>query len=133
MKVVLDTNVLLSAAFTAGRCEVLLDLCVASGVDIILCDHILDEFRRHAQDKFHAPRQRVDNYLQALMPRVVLVTPLAVSPDTVADVDDLPVLGTAAAARADALITGDRQLLELGFYAGIPILSPRAFYERLRS
>jgi predicted nucleic acid-binding protein len=42
------------------------------------------------------------------------------------------VLGTAVAGQADYLVTGDKQLLELGNYQGIPILSPREFYDRVR-
>ena len=62
-----------------------------------------------------------------------MVDPAPVSPDAFADADDLPVLGTAVAAQADCLITGDKKLLALGDYQGIPILSPREFYERVRA
>lgn len=40
--------------------------------------------------------------------------------------DDL-VLATAASARADYLVTGDRQLLRLGSFEGVSILSPADF------
>lgn len=62
-----------------------------------------------------------------------VVVPMDVPGDAVGDVDDLPVLGTAVAGRADCLITGDKQLLELSDYQGILILSPRQFYEGLRA
>jgi predicted nucleic acid-binding protein len=48
------------------------------------------------------------------------------------DADDLPVLGAAIAGQADCLITGDSELLNLGSFRSIAILSPRAFYDRLR-
>lgn len=45
MKAVFDTNVLLSASFTPGVCEVLLDICLTSDdVTIVVSDHILAEF-----------------------------------------------------------------------------------------
>jgi predicted nucleic acid-binding protein len=40
--------------------------------------------------------------------------------------DDL-ILATEASARADHLVTGDRQLLALGSHAGALIVSPRQF------
>jgi predicted nucleic acid-binding protein len=47
------------------------------------------------------------------------------------DADDDIVLGTAMAAGADLLVTGDNDLLVLGTYAGIKIVTPRQFVERL--
>lgn len=44
--------------------------------------------------------------------------------------DDL-VLATALDGHADALITGDKDLLALGHFRGIAILDPRAFLDRL--
>ena len=50
-----------------------------------------------------------------------------VAPD---DEDDL-ILATAVAADADFLVTGDKGLLALGEFRGIPIVSPREFLVRL--
>jgi len=44
--------------------------------------------------------------------------------------DDL-ILATAASARADYLVTGDRQLLALGTFEEIAIVTPRAFLDLL--
>ena len=44
------------------------------------------------------------------------------------DAEDDPILGTAVAARCDLLVTGDKDLLELGDYQTIPIVSPRGFW-----
>ena len=47
------------------------------------------------------------------------------------DPDDLPILGTAVAARADLLVTGNRDLVELKRHGGIRIVTPRECYEHL--
>ena len=57
---------------------------------------------------------------------------MEVPADACRDPDDLPIRGTLLAARVDCLVTGDEDLLALREFRGIPILSPRAFYERLR-
>lgn len=44
------------------------------------------------------------------------------------DEDDL-VLATAVAAKADYLVTGDKYLLRIGEFRGIPIVSPRDFLD----
>lgn len=102
MRVVVDTNVLLSAAFFPGVCEKLLAHCfLTPSVQVVLSEHILGEFVEHGLGKLNGT-------------------------------DDLPVLGAAIAAHADCLITGDKELLNLGSFHSIAILSPRAFYDRLR-
>jgi predicted nucleic acid-binding protein len=44
------------------------------------------------------------------------------------DADDDVVLGTAVAGRCDAIVTGDKDLLDLVRYRGIEIVSPRGFW-----
>lgn len=133
MKAVLDTNVLLSGLLTPGICEAILDLCVARRQPVIvLSEHILLEFARHAGGKFGEPAEKVRAAEVFLRQHAQIAEPAHVPADSCKDPDDLPVLGTALAAQADALVTGDRQLLELKEFQGISILSPRAFYEKLR-
>jgi putative PIN family toxin of toxin-antitoxin system len=50
--------------------------------------------------------------------------------DACRDPDDLMVLGSAKAAVADYLVTGDEDLLTLQSYQDIPIVTPRQFWER---
>jgi uncharacterized protein len=133
VRVVLDTNVLLSALFTRGVCEALLDAINESDAcRVVLSDHILAEFREHAETKFGAPADEVERAVNLLRRRAEIVEPAALPPRACKDPEDLPVLGTAVAARVDALVTGDGELLALGETHGIPIVSPRDLYERLR-
>ena len=133
MRVVLDTNVLLSALFTRGICEALLDACVASEqVTIVLSEHILSEFAEHATASFGAPRIDVRDTVGFLRRIAEIVEPAEVRKGTCRDPDDLPVLGTAARGRTSVVVTGDADLLVLRHYQRIPIVSPRVFYEGLR-
>lgn len=130
MKVVLDTNVLLAAFATRGLCEAVLAVCLASH-DLVLSEHILMELRRHLVEKLKLPARQVNEIVALLREQAILVTPAKVPANICRDRDDLPVLGTAVAAEADCLVTGDRDLLELKQVQSIPILSPRAFYDQL--
>lgn len=58
-----------------------------------------------------------------------VLTPEPLSDPVCRDPDDDVVLATALAARADCLITGDSDLLDLDAFRGIPILRPAAFWE----
>ncbi len=132
MRVVLDANILLAGLATRGLCEALLTLCFQHHT-VVLSDHILEEVRRHYINKFKATAERADKVVSDLREESQIVSPCSVPTDAFEDPDDLPVLGTAVAARAEALVTGDKALLELGQYEGIPILSPREFYDRIRT
>lgn len=132
MRIVLDTNVLLAGLLTRGVCEALLELCLESDACVIvLSEHILREFERHATGKFGAPPADVAEAISLLREHAELVEPEAMRDIACRDADDLPVLGTATAGRADVLVTGDSDLLELRSVRGIAILTPRQFYERL--
>ncbi len=133
MRVVLDTNVLLSAFFTRGVCEALLDACIAAdAIEIVLSAHILDEFRKHAIEKFGAPRGDVREAIALLRRNADIIEPTQLPDDSCPDPDDIPVLGTAVGGSADALVTGDNELLAVTDFQGIPILSPREFYDRFK-
>ena len=132
MRVVFDTNVLLSGLLTRGLCEALLDACLGSDEHtVVLSDHILREFERHAVGKLGAPKEEAHQAVEFLRTEAEIVEPADVPPGACRDLDDLPVLGTARAAKADCLVTGDKDLLDLGEFRGIPIMSPRAFFDRL--
>jgi putative PIN family toxin of toxin-antitoxin system len=135
VRVVLDTNVLLAGLITRGVCELVLDACwdPSSSLTVICSEHILAEFAEHAVSKFHVPDEEVSDAVASLRRRVEVVEPSDVPADACRDADDLPILGTAAAGKAECLVTGDRDLLALKSFQGILIMAPREFYDRLRS
>jgi uncharacterized protein len=130
VKVVLDTNVLLAAFATRGLCEAVLAVCLERH-EIVLSDYIIEEMRKHLTGKFKFPVNRSAEILAFLREQAVFVKPKEVNPDACRDSKDLAILGTAIAAHADCLVTGDNDLLTLGEFASILILSPRQFYGRL--
>ncbi len=131
MRVVLDTNVVLAAIFTRGVCEAVLDACLESHT-IVLSEHILAEFARHAGGKFGAPAPDVRAAVEYLRRQAEIVEPAPVPPESCSDSDDRPVLGTAIAGNAEALVTGVRELRSLRHAGRAPILSPREFLDRVR-
>lgn len=131
MKVVLDSNVLLAGVATHGLCEALLALCYGRHT-VVLSEYILDEVHRQYSAKFKATDEIAAKVAATLRSQSDIVHPHPVDKDACKDPDDLPVLGTALSAGADALVTGDKALLKLREFRGIPILSPRVFYEMVR-
>lgn len=130
MKVVLDTNVLLAAFGTRGLCEALFTACLEAH-EVVTSEHILHELKRHLTRAFRMPAQQAEDIVAFMRESSELVEPAPVPKAACRDKDDLPVLGTAVSAHADLLVTGDRDLLALERYEGIPIVTPRECYERL--
>jgi putative PIN family toxin of toxin-antitoxin system len=130
VKVVLDTNVLVAAFAARGLCEAVLEACVV-GHELFSSAHILVEVRRVLTKKLKLPPGQREEILSFLRDQVSLVSPAPVTAGACRDPDDLPVLGTAVAAVANCLVTGDQDLLELKRFQSTSIVSPREFHDQL--
>lgn len=129
MKVVIDCNVLVSAARIHGVCRKVIDRVVRQH-EIVLSEPILDEYESVAERPKHAP------YRAALRANIGEIERLAVfvEPEAVAfglrDPDDEIYLATAAAGGA-ALITGNSRDFTESRYGSVEVFSPRSFLERM--
>jgi putative PIN family toxin of toxin-antitoxin system len=131
MRLVLDSNVLIAAFVARGVCAELLEHAVRVH-EPVTSAFILEEVHRGLLDKVRVSASQADSAVKLLRTRFEIVEPAAVEEGACRDPDDLPVLGTALAARGDALVTGDKDLLELETWQGIRIVSPPDFW-RLES
>lgn len=127
MRVVLDTNVLISAILAPGRCADVLDHCSAEHV-CFTSPELLDELQGKLLGKLRIGRAHAEEFLDALFNRFIIVQPLPLPAPVSRDPDDDAVLATASAGNCDLIITGDRDLLELGTYEGIRIMTPGEFW-----
>ena len=135
MKVVLDTNVLLSGLMapegTPGR---ILAAWLEARFDVVMSLEQLAEIGRAlGYPKIHSKlkwdEQRIEQFMRQLYIRVEVVDLHATSVEVPRDPHDAPILATLIAAGADALVSGDRDLLDLrGKY---PIQTPAEFVRRL--
>jgi putative PIN family toxin of toxin-antitoxin system len=126
MRVVLDTNVLVAAFIARGVCADVFERVIADH-ELVLSPHLLDEFERVMTAKLRFDQTRVERAL-ALFRRVGrMVTPEPLEKPVCRDGDDDAVLALARSANAACLVTGDDDLLVLGRFERIPIISPRTF------
>ncbi len=131
MRVVLDTNILVSALLWRGapyRCL----LAIQAGLaDLILPPPILDELRTVLVAKFRHSPAEADEAIGLIRgaARVVEITGgLRVVPD---DPDDDKFIETAQVGDADLIVSGDRHLLGLGPVAGVRVATAREFLDQL--
>jgi len=131
VRVVLDSSVLIAAHVTrAGACAELYEE-VLQHHDLVLSRHILDEVARKLRMKFLIGEPLIHKALAAMTRAAELVNPSHVPGEACRDPGDLPVLGTAAAGRAELLVTVDNDLLDLGSFQATAIIRPGEFWKRL--
>lgn len=126
MRVVFDTNVLISALVYGGLPRELLTRVFRGEVTLVTSTVLLNELEEVLVVRFaHAPSlARMVRAEIELLAEVVDASDLA---SVARDPDDDAVLAAAIAGDASAIVTGDRDLLVLGEHHGIRIVTPRAF------
>jgi putative PIN family toxin of toxin-antitoxin system len=139
MRAVIDTNVLISALFWGGRPREVIDLAVSGRFQAITSAELLLELEDVLTGAFDLPQDRAGLILRDVLSYAEVVTPVDDSqqvfrklpPEAAAlrDPDDLKVIATALAARADHIVTGDADLLSLSPIQDIRILTPAQFLE----
>ena len=131
MKVFLDTNVLASAAATRGLCADVLREVFACH-ELVVSKHVLDELERVLRAKFGIGPELIADVISLLQQDTILAVPDGMPEVELRDKDDLPILAAAIAGEAEVLVTGDKELLGLGRFGSLKILSPRQFWEMLK-
>ena len=138
MRATIDTNILASGAVAreGGTIATIVAAIRSEYFELALSDHILDELARTLVKPYFTYRLSVAELLayQTMILSYAMIFPVSVQVrgDATHPEDDL-ILATAVSADAEFLVTGDAQLLKLGNYRGVTILSPRAFLDLLNS
>lgn len=138
MKVVLDTNVVVSALlFEHGRLAWMRDLWVTGRIVPLGSQATIHELIRVlGYPKFALDEDDLEAVLAAYLPFTVVVNVPARAPSGLPqcrDPHDQAFLRLAAAGRAEVLVSGDRALLALAASTLFAIESPEAFKRRCGS
>lgn len=128
LRAVLDTNVFISALF-GGTPEDVYRAALRGRFTLVTSPAILTELARALREKFSLPEPDITAYVKQIARRSKVVRP-AIRVAVVADDDDNRVLECAAAG-ADVIVSGDRHLLRVKAYSGIPIVRPIDFLRTL--
>lgn len=134
MKVLIDTNILISAALNPGGTPFQAFIKAVSYPNHgFVCEQNIDEMRRIFNRKFPKKLQALDNFLSlALLTLEVVPTPIKTyaSEEMIRDVNDRPILRAALNAKADIILTGDKDFLESGLI-NPQIISAAKFIESI--
>ena len=131
MRVVLDTNVLISGIFFSGLPARILAAWADGGFEVVASVEVLAEYRRVAE-RLHTKFSSID--FKAILDLVTretrIVEPAFVPVSACDDPDDLKFLACALAGGARIVVTGDRALLRASGFQGLEVVTPREFVGR---
>ena len=126
MRVVFDTNVLISALITTGKPKELFQQAVKGHIQLVISKSILEEFSQISMDpriRKYASEDDVVAFLR-IIDKVAKVTKIKSQFSAVKeDPDDDMVVRTAFDGKANYIVSGDKHLLSLGTYRGIRIIN----------
>ena len=133
MRIVLDTNVLVSAVFFGGIPERVLQACVDGDHLLVVSLTVFAEYQRVGRELGRRYPQRKEVW-ESILTHIathamhVDVKPLSVPVSD--DADDDHFLACALAVQPCLVVSGDKHLLDITGWSEIEVLTPRQFYDR---
>ena len=126
MRIVLDTNMLISAFLFKGLSASVYDYCV-SHTEVHLSEWIIAEFLEKLENKFNVDSEVRKAIEEVVRERAKVSDPSISLPTICRDKDDNHVLRIAESISADFIVTGDKDLLVLKEYQKTKMVTPRVF------
>jgi putative PIN family toxin of toxin-antitoxin system len=126
-RVVLDTNVLISGLLGGTATEVI-RRWRGGAFDLIVSEEIVSEYEQVLKrPKFKLPEWVVQELLDYIRSEAQWVEPHSIIESVVRDPFDAKFLEAAIAGHADWIVSGDKDLLDLGQFETVAIVSLREF------
>lgn len=134
LRAVLDTNVYLSIfVFPESRIFDLWRLAREGRYTVVISPFIVREFMEKLREKFGVPTEARELIKRRVLRRADIVQPTTVPTVIADDPDDDHILACAVAGEAAIIVSGNKHLLRLREYHGIPIVRPMDFLRTLGS
>lgn len=129
-RIVLDTNILISAYVFGGKPETVFNKVVEEELQSIASQVLVSELLDVLRKKFRVSKSRILEIKEEIENMSEMVFPTETLRITKDD-DDNRVLEAAVEGECNYIITGDKELLNLGAYRGIKILTAAQFLKIL--
>lgn len=131
MRVVVDTNVLISALLKAdGSPAKIVSLWRSGELELVVSEEVVSEVSRvlgYQRIRTRVSAEEAERFLDLLRTAALAVTAYENVTVVKDDPDDDKFLAVAIVSGAEYIISGDTHLLSIGNYQGIEILTPAGF------
>lgn len=138
MRVIVDTNVLVSGLLFGGPPREILELVQTDTITLCMTETAILELNRVlTYPKLERQRLRLTPRFEIVLDDVLsrsirIPEPLDAIDVITVDPSDNIFLACASAANAQFIISGDKHLLDVKNFAGIPIVTPRQFLRQFK-
>ena len=131
MRVVVDTNVIVSGVFFSGLPRRILEAWRDQRLELVASLEILEEYRC-VGERLAARFEGVslEPFFTLLATNAVIVRAKPLSQAVVSDPADDKFFACALAADCRVIVSGDKRVLAASGYEGVDVLKPRSFVER---
>ncbi|GHT56103.1 PIN domain-containing protein [Bacteroidia bacterium] len=134
MKIVLDTNIFISAFFWGGHPRKVLERTIDGDDELYITDEIIEEIARvMSRPKFNIEVHIIDSFIRSIKEISQRVHIKGNVHNVCRDSEDDKILECALTVKADCIITGDNDLLVLKAYEGVHIITATAYLDLLKS
>lgn len=128
MKVVLDTNIIISAIVFGGKPRIIFELIIIEKIlQGVTSKFLLNELLRILESKFKFSQSRIIYVRGLIEENFVILDPKDIPNIIQDDPEDNHVL--ALQSKVDYIISGDNHLLKIKNYKNTPIVNPEEFFE----
>ena len=130
MRIVIDTNILISAIFFDGLPEKLIDMVLSDTVTVVISEDILREYEATLQDMIRKLNTTKFHFsFVALLEHLIVVAPQS-QIEICRDPDDNKFINCAVDTDCEYIVSGDKDLLVLKNYEKVQILTVRDFFDK---
>ena len=130
MKIILDTNVLISGIFFSGPPYQILKAWQEGKIQIAVSKEILAEYHRVAEElseKFSSVE--ISQILELFIIHAEMVNTQGLEVSVCEDPDDNMFISCALGSKSKIIVSGDKHLLKISGYQEIEVLKPRMFLD----
>ena len=130
ISVVPDTNIIISSIFWQGKPYEVIRRGILGDYQLIISNEILDEVMDKLKNKFSFPEDNIHELIDIILTYCQIIEPVSRF-DIVRDKTDNKILECAFDCKADKIVTGDQDLLDLKEFKGIKIVTAKEFLDDL--
>ena len=124
MRIVLDTNIYISAAIIGRVCEEILKICRFGNLEVFISKDIIIEIETKLKNKFFWNEQQIRIFIENILEfcHMIEVSEKIIYLED--DPDDDKILECAVASECSYIVSGDKHLTRLKSFRNIKILNP---------
>ena len=130
MRIVIDTNVLVSGVFFGGFPRKILSSVVGQKITASATAEIINEYEEIVQEMIDRKQGHIDRTILAPLFKAMEIIEPITRVEICRDPDDNKFLGCAKDSQALYIVSGDKDLLVIEEYENIQIMTAKDFYEK---